>query len=343
MKKPPFSPFLTRFLESQCARRRDLSISRSGACDTASRHRSLRSNRVDPALAVVLTSLAAGYLSAHLRVFPENAADTLNRFVIYVCLPAVVLRLVPKLTFHSGLLVLVLTPWLLLVLAVGLVPVVARLSGFRRSVLGALLLCVPLGNTSFLGFPLVGALLGPDAVRLAVLYDQLGSFPIVATYGLVVAARFSGDVAPTAATILRRVATFPPFIALIVAFVPLPRPPTVETVLTRIGDTLVPLAMFAVGLKLTLRRPKDGAALAFGLGTKMLLFPLIAAGIAHIAHAPANVMRVAVVESGMPPMITAGALAVAAGLAPELSAALVAYGVLVSLVTVPLLARWVLH
>jgi predicted permease len=298
---------------------------------------------VDPALAVILTSLAAGYIAARLRVLHETAADSFNRFVIYVCLPAVVLRLVPKLAFQANLAVLVITPWVLLGIAVGLVTVVARACGWRREVLGALLLCVPLGNTSFLGFPMVGALLGQDAVRFAVLYDQLGSFLILATYGLVVVARFSGKEKPSTRTILRRALTFPPFVALVVALLPLQGSDLADSVLKSIGDTLVPIAMFAVGLKLELRWPKDGAALAFGLGTRMLLLPLAAAGISRGLGAPGNVIRVAVLESGMPPMITAGALAVAAGLAPELSAALVAYGVLLSLVTLPVIARLLLH
>lgn len=299
---------------------------------------------MDPALAVILTTLAAGHAAARLRALPENAADTLNRFVITVCLPALVLRLVPKLTFRPELAVLVVTPWLLLAIGAGLVTLAARTFAWRREVQGALLLCVPLGNTSFLGFPLVGALLGQDAVRFAVLYDQLGSFLIVATYGLVVVARFSGEDEPTARTIVRRVATFPPFVALVVALVPIAHPPLVDAVLGRIGDTLVPIAMFAVGLKLTLRRPKDAGALAFGLGTKMLVLPLLAAGIARaFPGVSPSVAHVAVLESGMPPMITAGALAVAAGLAPELSAGLVAYGVLLSLVTLPAIAHVLLR
>jgi predicted permease len=43
----------------------------------------------------------------------------------------------------------------------------------------------------------------------------------------------------------------------------------------------------------------------------------------------------------MPPMITAGALATMAGLAPELAAALVGYGVLLALVVLPFIAAHV--
>ena len=46
-------------------------------------------------------------------------------------------------------------------------------------------------------------------------------------------------------------------------------------------------------------------------------------------------LQVNVLESAMPTMITAGALAIAHNLAPRLAAALVGYGILLSLVTLP--------
>jgi predicted permease len=293
---------------------------------------------MDAAFALILTSLAAGFVCARLRVFPENAADVLNRFVIYVCLPALVLKLVPAIRFDSDLAVLVVTPWVLLAVGAGVVISLSRLFGFRREVTGALLLCVPLGNTSFLGFPMVGALLGLDAVRFAVLYDQLGSFFVLATYGLFVVARFSDGGAPTLRDSVLRVLRFPPFLSLVVALLPIRHPPLVDSVLGRLGDALVPLALFAVGLKLELRRPKDGLPLAAGLVTKMALFPLVAFGFGRVAGAQGLPLHVAVLESAMPPMITAGALAAMAGLAPELSTGLVGYGILASLATVPAVA-----
>ena len=55
--------------------------------------------------------------------------------------------------------------------------------------------------------------------------------------------------------------------------------------------------------------------------------------------APPELLKVAVLEAGMPAMITAGALAMLAGLAPELAAALVGYGVVLGMLTLPVLAR----
>ena len=48
-----------------------------------------------------------------------------------------------------------------------------------------------------------------------------------------------------------------------------------------------------------------------------------------------KMLQVSVLESAMPTMITAGALAIAHNLAPRLAAALVGYGILLSLLTLP--------
>ncbi|HVW26213.1 MAG TPA: AEC family transporter [Polyangiaceae bacterium] len=296
---------------------------------------------MDAAFALILVSLVAGFVLARLRVLAPDAADTLNRFVIYVCLPALVLRLVPKLRVESGLALLAITPWLLLAVGVAVVLAASRIFRFSRQVEGALLLCVPLGNTSFLGFPMIGALVSAEAVRLAVVYDQAGSFLILSTYGLFVVARYSGDGKPSVGAVVLRIIRFPPFIALLAAFLPLRHPPWLDGVLQRLGEALVPVAMCAVGLTLRLRPPREPLAFALGLSTKLLLFPFVVyvACAAVGAHGPAA--RVAVLESGMPPMITAGALATMAGLAPELVAALVGYGVLLALATLPFIAAHV--
>src|SRR5207342_3557799 len=68
---------------------------------------------MNEAFTLTLGLLAAGYACARLHVFPEQAAETLHRFVIYVCLPALVLSLVPKLRWERELWLVVFMPWLM--------------------------------------------------------------------------------------------------------------------------------------------------------------------------------------------------------------------------------------
>jgi hypothetical protein len=188
---------------------------------------------------------------------------------------------------------------------------------------------------------MVKAFFGDDSIQYALLYDQLGSFPSLAVYGtLIVSLYGSGEGAPAPRALFRRVVTFPPFIALLVALA-IGRssyPAPVENVLTMISSALVPLVMIAVGFQLQLRMGKGHAGLlTLGLAMKMVAAPLLALAICRMAGLEGDAVKVAVFEAGMPPMVSAGALAIAAGLAPPLTAAFVGVGIVASFVTLPLL------
>jgi predicted permease len=75
--------------------------------------------------------------------------------------------------------------------------------------------------------------------------------------------------------------------------------------------------------------------LILGLTLKLVLWPLCALGFLKLLSLPPLVLQVAVLETAMPSMITAGAVLMAAGLAVELVAALVGWGLIFSLITVP--------
>jgi malate permease and related proteins len=286
----------------------------------------------------VLAMLALGKACAALRLFPENAGEALNLFVLYVCLPAAVLLYAPKLELGLAVLGVALVPWAVLLASAALVFAAARVLRLRDEERAVLLLCVPLGNTSFLGYPLIRALLGEDALPHAVIYDQFGSFLILSTWGLWVLARYGGDARPTPRAIAAKVLRFPPFLALVVALTVMPAEPPalVAAALQRLADALLPVVAFAVGLGLRLAMPRDELApLALGVSLKLVVLPLIALGLVALLALPPLEADVAVLETAMPPMITAGALAISHQLAPRLAAALVGYGTILALVTLP--------
>jgi malate permease and related proteins len=183
------------------------------------------------ALLLVCSLLFAGYAARRLGRFPDNAAEVLNRFIIDICVPATILWLVPKLTVSPKLAVLVVVPWTMAALAYVLARVAKRLLGLDSHDTTALFLATALGNTSFLGFPLCGALLGQSSIPLAAVYDQLGSFLLLSTVAPLALAKVSAGARPTPRQLAARVLLFPPFIALLLALLPLPRPAALEPVL----------------------------------------------------------------------------------------------------------------
>ncbi len=290
------------------------------------------------AFALILAMLFLGMALRRLGVFEESAADVLNRVVLYVCLPAAVLRYAPQLDFDWRLLGVVAVPWLLGAATVALVSLATRGLRLRRDQHAALLLTVGLGNTSFLGYPLIRALLGEQALPYAVLYDQFGSFILLSTFGLYVLARYGGESEPTLRAIGARVLRFPPLLALVFGLTLMPAEPPawIAGGLQRLTDALLPLVMLAMGITIRLRLARgERAALAVGLGLKLVLLPLLACGLAPALGLSGLALQATVLEAAMPPMITAAALAISHRLAPRLAAAMVGYGILLSLLTLP--------
>lgn len=289
--------------------------------------------------AFILALLAIGRVLRWRAWVPDNTPDTLNLVALYVCLPAAILLFAPKLVLEREPFGLVAIPWLILLATIVLVLPLAKLLRFDRGSTACLLMQVPLGNTSFIGYVLVPVLAGADALRYAVVYDQLGSFMILVTWGLSVIAMYGGGVRPTLPGMLKRIVTFPPFIALVFALTLMPAQPplAIERSLQMLSHALLPLVMLALGMQLRLRLPREHLLpLGIGLVAKLVLMPLLALGLCVLFGITGDMRLAAVYETAMPSMITAGALLSMAGLAPELAAAMIGYGIVLSMVTLPL-------
>ncbi len=265
---------------------------------------------------------------------PIDFAKSLNFFVIYVSLPATVLIQVPKIHFDLSALGVILIPWLLLPIVIAIV--IAMTRNHPPHVRAALLLVMPLGNTSFVGIPIVHTLLGEEAIPYVLMYDQFGTFLILSLYGAAVIARYETGTFHKR-LIMKKLLLFPPFIFLLFALIFGQMPIGAQPYLQTLASTLVPLALVSVGYSMKFGAEVDYGLFAQSLVLKLIIMPFVAFGILFAMGTDPLALKTAVLESGMPSMITAGALAIAAGFAPELSAALVGYGIVVSLVTLPLI------
>ena len=302
-------------------------------------------------LAVLGIYLLIGLIIKRAGKFPDNTAQVLNLYVIYAALPGVIFTKIPALEFSADLLIPVVIPWVLLCISAVLIYAVGRLLNWSRSIIGALMICVPLGNTSFFGFPMIEAFYGSDAILYGLLYDQFGSFFGLAIYSTIVITLFAENPdgqanRPSVLAIGKKIVLFPPFIALVIALFikDLQYPPIFAELVQSLAVTLVPVIMVAVGFQLKFRLPKGSKTPLFvGLLTKLLIMPLITIGLLWRVGFDSHLVQVTVFESAMPPMITAGAVAIMAGLAPSLAAAMVGYGILVAFVSLPLfyqLLQW---
>ncbi len=281
-----------------------------------------------------------GMVFRRLAAFPKETPQVLNMFALYVSLPAVILLTVPSITFSRESLVPALTPWGMLAFSAAAVLIAARIGKWSRSITGVLLLVVPIGNTSFMGVPMVNAFFGAEGIPYLIVYDQFGTMAIFATYGSLILALYGRESAVNFAGIARRALLFPPTMALLagLALRSWSYPPQMSAILVGVSATLTPLVMTAIGFQMNWRlRPTVLAPLGFGLAVKLLVAPIVALVVLRLAGLHGLAVDVSIFEAGMPPMVTAGALAVAAGMEPELAVALVGLGIILAFVTLPLL------
>jgi len=194
---------------------------------------------------------------------------------------------------------------------------------------------------------MIEAFYGSDAIVYGLLYDQFGSFFGLAIYSTIIIALYrEQDEKPTVGSVSRQILTFPPFIALVIALLTksFTYPEVFQRLIDSLAVTLVPVIMIAVGFQLKFRLPKGSKTpLTIGLLTKLVLMPALTIALLFGFGFESTLVQVTVFESAMPPMITAGAVAIMAGLAPRLSAAMVGYGILFAFVSLPIvyeLLQW---
>ncbi|WP_291190372.1 AEC family transporter [Frateuria sp.] len=291
------------------------------------------------ALLLLFTCLVLGALVARLARPPTGLAAGLNWWVINVALPALVLELIPKLRFDPQLWFPIVAMWLVFGGAWLLFGWLGPRLGWSRGRTGALILVCGLGNTSFMGYPMMQALYGQPGLSLAVVADQLGCFPVLASAGIVVASLYAGR-APQANAIVRRIATFPAFVALLAGIGAgllggWPQP--LDGVFAPLGATLTPLALFSVGLQFKFHPgERQLVAAASGLGWKLLLAPLACWLLGTATGVHGLVLSVGVLQAAMAPMVSATILADEYGLDPPLANTMLGAGIVLSLLTVPL-------
>jgi malate permease and related proteins len=131
--------------------------------------------------------------------------------------------------------------------------VAARVLRLERPAIGSVMCCALIANTGYLGYPLVAALLGFDALSEAVVYDVLVSAPALLLGAFSVGAAF-GEAAGEG--VRERTAAFftrnpPLYAALLAVIAPDSLAPDVLVDASRIAIVAVlPLGFFAVGAAL---------------------------------------------------------------------------------------------
>lgn len=292
---------------------------------------------------IIAVFIITGALLKRFGVLPESASRWITQFVIFACLPSVVLLNVPKMSLQPALALPVLTPWFGVVLFGLMILFLGQFLSWQKSMVGCVLMVTCFGNTSFFGFPMVEAFWGKSGLPYAIVFDLMGSFLSLAILGNIILAVYSGDEKFSWLKTFKKLVTFPPFIAIVFALVfsDWQMPSFLTGFLQLISSLLVPSTMMLVGMHMSLKVSRSlQLPLALVLLLKLLVFPLVIwlfiKSINLDVTSNLLINQVSVFEAAMPPMVTASVLAMHAELEPKLAASAVGIGLIVSCLTLPL-------
>lgn len=290
-------------------------------------------------LFLILFFLVLGIVSQRWSFVPANASFYLNKFLIYVILPALALKYIPSIQLEQRLLLPILTAWINFAVSWLIFGSIGKKLRWKRSLTGCLIIVAGLANTSFVGIPMVKALYGPEAVQLAFLIDQAGSFIIVSSVAIVVA-NIYGKGKKRKRDITKKILGFPPFIffclAILINLQGWTVPDVVQPILNFLASLLTPVALTAVGMQLNIRiSALSNQYLWMGLGYKLLFIPAVIFFLYRYAFGLDGLLfQVSVVETAMAPMITGSIIAISHDLEPKLASLLVGVGIPLSFLTV---------
>ena len=288
----------------------------------------------------LLIFLVIGYMAQ--KILNEQKqiilANFLNKFVIYISLPALVIVYMIDLQVDKSMFLPAVTAWALFFATCIVILILSKYLHFSRTITAAMLMTSAFGNSSFLGIPFTKAFFGDSAVAYAIVYDQLGSFLILSTFGVVILSIYSSKTSSIPIVIFK-IITFPSFLAMILALtlnssvIPI----QIMTILKYISATLMPVALIAIGLFLKLKIDKEHLKPFYiALFVKLIVAPLTVLLIFHLLNLNSLASKVTVLETAMAPMVSSSMLAVVANIERRFIVSVLGYGIALSFLTVPL-------
>lgn len=286
--------------------------------------------------------LFIGIVIQRINNFPKNTAIVLNQYILYVALPAMALYYLPKIKLSWELLLPASIAWITFGLSFLLFSYLGKVNNWSKKLTGCLIITSGLGNTSFVGIPVVQALYGDEGLNTLIIIDLPGTFVALSTVGVLVATMYSNQKG-TNDSIVKKIFSFPPLLAFLVGLLmvifQIDFPEALSDTFKQLSATVSPIALISVGYQLKFKTyGRHFKFLFLGLTYQLIIVPLIILGLFYFVLGKTDLAtKVCIIEAAMAPMITGTILASNYGLKPELSNMMVGYGIPISFIT---LACW---
>lgn len=253
--------------------------------------------------------ILAGMLFRHFKLIHHDAYRGINTWILYLALPAVSFKYIPKIERSSQMLFPAISPVIVWAGSWLFMELYCRHKKYAQRSRSTLELASGYSNTSFIGFPLIMAFFSEQELSIAIICDQ-AMFILLSTAGIICAIKGNrtGAEKIKISMLVKRLFSFPPFIGCIAAvtlssFLDLT---VAEPFFDKLVATVGPLALFSVGLQLKFKgwrqqMPQISMAMLY----KLIIAPALVLIVALLVGIKGNIARISIFEAAMPTLITA--------------------------------------
>lgn len=290
--------------------------------------------------------IGAGYVLRWYKLVDDDWVHILNRFVYYVSLPALIVASFWDIDWlDRGTAAVLGFNTAALLVFIALLALALRSIRIDRKTKAGIFLAALVGNTIYMGFPLVGGALGTRAFSLVV-----GSATVHLTLGIalsIVATEFYVLRVKDWRRYARDFFTNPLIVSMAVGFVLsfVPTPvigDSIRKMLVMLGATASPVALFALGGFLHGKFMRHHMWFAFiPVTLKLIAFPLLVLTAGYATRLTENAVTASGLIAAMPTAVTAFVVAEKYNLSKDFIANCILLSTLLSLLTLPLLL-WLL-
>lgn len=303
-------------------------------------------NAALPVFALILT----GFLCGRFEVFDRLATDNLNRFAIYLALPALMFltmsKITPEQVSQTGF-ALAFSGGIAATFALGFA--LSRWRGRRVASASIEGLDAGYSNVGFMGIPLCLLVFGPDSLPMAVISTLFTACVLFLSavamieFDLQRSASFGRTLRKVLLSLLRNPLLLAPVAGLGIGLTGLALPTPVERFAGLLGGAASPCALVCIGLFLAQERVTgdDAASIGALVGLKLVFQPGVTALLAlYLFDMPPLWSHSAVLLSALP--IGSGPFTIAKlyGLEASVTSGAILASHLVSVVTVSALVAW---
>jgi hypothetical protein len=285
-----------------------------------------------------------GFRKLRLGLDADTLRQAINVAVFNIFLPALCIKIVSATRVDIETLLVPATAWITtlsgLLLSLVMYTAFEKVLRITPREKGVLVLGAAFGNVTYLGLPVLTGVYGYEAAKYALFFDLLATTPLLWLAGASLASRYGEGKKLDIRESLRTIASLPPlwgiFAGILLRVTGVPVPGFVMKTLGMLGDLVVPLMIFTIGLALSFPKVRHAYAIVPAVVIKLFLLPVVAYLSALALGLKGTALASCLVEGAMPSMVLSLLMASRFKLDESLAAFMIVVTTAISIVTLPL-------